>query len=59
MAFGVLFIIALAVYVTVLFFLKSFHSDDIEILGAALRRGKMPENWVSGLSAFLDKGVHG
>jgi O-antigen/teichoic acid export membrane protein len=58
LAFGLLFIIALAVYVTVLFFLKSFHSDDIEILGAALRRGKMPENWVSGLSAFLDKGIH-
>ena len=57
-AFGLLFLIATAIYALALFFLKCFHPEDIGILAAALRRAKVPEDWVSGLSAFMDRGVH-
>jgi O-antigen/teichoic acid export membrane protein len=55
--FGSLFLIAGAVYLSTLFLLKTFTSEDVELLAAALRKAKIPQYWIDMLSKLLMLGV--
>jgi O-antigen/teichoic acid export membrane protein len=50
---GILFIIASLFYVFLLFILKTFDEEDVNLLAAALRRAKIPEKWVETISRFF------
>jgi len=56
-AFGLLFLVAGAIYLAAVFSLKSFHQDDIDILSAALRRARIPKSITDPLIRLLMLGV--
>ncbi len=57
-AFGILFMISALLYVVLLFALKSFSREDMDILSATLERAKVPEAWATRITAVLQRGVH-
>ena len=55
--FGALFAIAGAIYTIVLFLLRAFNSEDVEILESAMRRAKIPNNFIELISKIFNYGV--
>jgi O-antigen/teichoic acid export membrane protein len=54
---GILFIIASLFYASLLFVLKTFDEEDVNLLAAALRRAKIPDSWIKTTTSLFLKGV--
>lgn len=55
--FGSLFLLAGMVYLAVLFLLKTFTEEDINLLAAAMRRAKIPDYWITTTTSLFFMGV--
>jgi stage V sporulation protein B len=56
--FGVLFAISAGLYVALLFALKSFSHEDVNVLHAMLKRVRVPADWSEKFIAIVRQGVH-
>jgi len=56
--FGILFLVAGALYFASLFLLRSFHEEDVSMLSAAMRRARLPDGWIVFISRIAAIGIH-
>jgi O-antigen/teichoic acid export membrane protein len=52
--FGLLFLLSVTIYFTLLLLLKSFAEEEISVLEAALRRAKIPDKYIAYVRVFLE-----
>jgi len=52
--FGLLFLLSVFIYFIALLALKSFGEEEISLLEAALRKARIPENYISTIRNFLE-----
>jgi len=52
--FGLLFLVACFVYFVLLFVLKTFGKEELDILEAALRKARVPEKYISIIRNFFE-----
>jgi len=53
-AFGLMFVLAVFIYFIALLLFKSFEEDELSIMEAALRKAKVPQQYISFMRSFLE-----